>query len=62
MPKVTSPETVRWSSSRMSGMEPNLERKADTFLKCVSPSLTSGVAGNILCSVNSVSHGNIARY
>ena len=46
----------------MSGMEPNLARKADTFLKCVSPSLTSGVAGNILCSVNSVSHGNIARY
>ena len=59
---MTSPDTVRWSSSSMSGMEPNLARKADTFLKCVSPSLTSGVAGNILCSVNSVRHGNIARY
>ena len=49
LPKVTSPETVTWSNSSMSGMEPNLDRKAETFLKWLSPSFTRGVEGNILC-------------
>ena len=48
LPKVTSPDTVRWSSSSRSGMDPNLARKAATFLKWLSPSFTSGVLGNIL--------------
>merc|ERR1740124_922233 len=47
-PKVTSPDTVRWSSSSRSGMEPNLDRKSDVILKYLLPSLTRGVDGNIL--------------
>uniref|UniRef100_A0A1I8FCU9 Nuclear receptor domain-containing protein n=1 Tax=Macrostomum lignano TaxID=282301 RepID=A0A1I8FCU9_9PLAT len=41
LPKVTSPETVRWSSSRQSGMLSNLPRKSRTRLK-KAPSFTSG--------------------
>ena len=48
-------ESGHSTSSSRSGMEPNRERKAETFLKLLSPSLTSGVEGNILCNVETVS-------
>merc|ERR1711941_244535 len=46
LPKVTLPETVKWSNSSISGMEANLLRKSFTFLK-LSPSFTKGVDKNI---------------
>lgn len=34
LPKVTSPDTVRWSSSSMSGILANLWRKSFTYKAC----------------------------
>lgn len=48
-PKVTSPETVKWSSSKMSGISINLDKNSLTLAKWLSPNLTSGVVGNIRC-------------
>lgn len=47
LPKVTSPETVKWSSSKQSGMFPNRFRNSLTFEK-MFPSLTNGTDGKLL--------------
>lgn len=48
-PNVTSPDTVRWSSSIRSGIVANLLRNSFTLAKWLSPSFTRGVEGNIRC-------------
>lgn len=48
-PKVTSPDTVKWSSSIRSGMLANRAKNSLTLLKWLSPNFTNGVVGNIRC-------------
>lgn len=48
-PKVTSPDTVKWSSSIISGILAKRPRNSFTFEKWFSPNFTSGVVGNIRC-------------
>lgn len=48
-PKVTSPDTVKWSSSMISGILAKRPRNSFTLAKWFSPNFTKGVVGNIRC-------------